>query len=332
MYTIKSKPEDFVVEELIDLKLDDSGGYAYFWLRKRDYNTVKAIEKVSSFIRCRVRDIGFAGNKDRCAVTKQAISIKDPQRRVDPERFSGFNRDDLNLEYIGRGKVPVSMGDLTGNRFEIVLRDCEKEPEQITWFVNYFDEQRFSETNKEVGKAIVKKDFKRACELVSNDAVTRHLDGKQNDFVGALKTLPFKTRMLLVHAYQSWLWNETVKGFLLSLCDDFYRVEYSLGEFVFPKSEVAQISVPIVGFGTELGDGKVDKMIKGLLVKEGIGVRDFVVGGMPELSAEGGARDVVVEVRGLKIEKMEEKEYRIMFSLSKGCYATMAVKRMMANP
>jgi hypothetical protein len=40
MYKIKETPEDFVVEELIKLELDDQGQYAYFWLNKKGYTTI----------------------------------------------------------------------------------------------------------------------------------------------------------------------------------------------------------------------------------------------------------------------------------------------------
>jgi tRNA pseudouridine13 synthase len=330
MYLLKSKPEDFIVEEKITLHLDEEGGYAYFWLRKRGYTTVRALEKIAAFLNIRLRDIGFAGNKDKEAVTKQAISIKDPGRRIGERRFEKFNSPDLPLEYIGRGKAPISLGELEGNRFEIIIREADKEPARITQFVNYFDDQRFSETNKDVGKAILKAEFKKACELIKADEVARHLKEKPNDCVGAMKKLPLKIRQMHIHAYQSWLWNETVKLYLQCKYRNFKKCSYSLGELVFPNISLPIVSIPIIGFGYEKASKEVEGIIKGIMKKEGLTERDFIIKAMPELSAEGGKRELVAEVHELKIEKIGGKEYKLIFSLPKGCYATMAVKRMMA--
>ncbi|MBW2964594.1 tRNA pseudouridine(13) synthase TruD [Candidatus Woesearchaeota archaeon] len=328
-YTIKSKPEDFVVEEQIEIDLDDSGDYAYFWLWKKGHDTIWAVEKIASRLRLRSRDIGFAGAKDRHAVTRQVVSIKDPGRRVGEESLSDLKAPDISFEYIGRGKSPVSLGDLTGNRFEIVLRDCDSSPRVVSQFVNYFDEQRFSGTNRDVGKAIVLGEFKKACSLISAKSVELHLADKKSDYVGAIKALPLKTRMMLVHAYQSWLWNETVSQYLRAK-HDCESVKYSLGELCFPKTEIDNFTVKIPGFGTELDSSETDNILKDILKKEGVALRDFVVRAMPELSAEGGVRDVVVAVSDCAVENVGDGAYMVKFFLPKGCYATMCVKQMMA--
>lgn len=333
-YKIKEKPEDFVVTEVIDLArfgLCDEGEYAYFWLKKKEYNTVSAVENVSRFLRCRTRDVGFAGNKDKQAVTKQLISIKDPAKRVGAGRFEKFNCDSLSLEYAGRGKKPASLGDLKGNMFEIIARDCDKAPVPVEWIVNYFDEQRFSDVNKEVGKAIVNGELKKACEIIISDKVKEHLKNNPGDFVGALKKLPLKTRILYIHAYQSWLWNETVRKYIESICGgEIIKLEYSLGMFVFPKQKIKEEKIPIIGFGFEKETLRknVGLIIEEIMKKEKINPRYFIIKQMPELSVEGGERALKANVENLSIEKIGEKEYKLNFFLNKGSYATFVVKRM----
>lgn len=330
MYKLKSVPEDFIVEEQIKLHIDDSGSYAYFWLRKRSYTTVRVLQKIAGFLGCRLRDIGFAGNKDKEAVTKQAVSIKDPGKRISEKRFEKFNSAELSLEYIGRGKTQICLGELEGNRFDIVVRECDKAPAAVTQFINYFDDQRFSATNKDVGKAIMKGDLKKACEMIDAEEVAEHLSENPNDHVGAMKKLPLKIRLMHIHAYQSWIWNETVKEYIAMKHKELLKASYSLGELVFPAGEIANETIPIVGFGAEKGNSDVDLIINKIMKQEMITERDFVIKSMPEISAEGGKRELVAEVKGLKIEKIDEKTYRAKFFLPKGCYATMAVKRMMA--
>ena len=79
------KPEDFVVNEIIEKKFLQSfertgkgvrkitGPYTLFLLRKREMTTHSAIEKVSGEFGLNVKEIGYAGLKDRFAVTSQYI-------------------------------------------------------------------------------------------------------------------------------------------------------------------------------------------------------------------------------------------------------------------
>ena len=50
MHKIKQIPEDFIVDEIINLKMSD-GNYAYYKLKKTDYNTVSALELLSGKFR-----------------------------------------------------------------------------------------------------------------------------------------------------------------------------------------------------------------------------------------------------------------------------------------
>jgi len=107
------------------------------------------------------------------------------------------------------------------------------------------------------------------------------------------------------------------------------KQQYSLGNLSFPQKEIARAEFPIIGFGTDLDNSKACRIIKNIMEKEKITQRDFVIKSMPELTAEGGKRELAVEMKELAIEKIGEKEYRIRFLLPKGSYATMAVKQMM---
>ena len=41
MHKLKQIPEDFIVREISDYEVDESGSYAYFVLKKKNYNTLK---------------------------------------------------------------------------------------------------------------------------------------------------------------------------------------------------------------------------------------------------------------------------------------------------
>ena len=79
MAIIKQLPEDFIVEELQPAKLKLSPGncnYKYFWLTKKGLSTLEAIRAISDYLGISKDRIGFAGAKDKKAVTTQLISIR----------------------------------------------------------------------------------------------------------------------------------------------------------------------------------------------------------------------------------------------------------------
>lgn len=312
MYTIKQIPEDFIVNEVSSMKLSE-GPYGYFLLKKRNYTTQAAIEKIASALNIPLKNIGYAGNKDRQAITTQMISI---ERHY--ERAKTFKATDIELEFRGTGSDPISLGDLESNSFEIVVRNITKLPKKMKQFVNLFDEQRFSMNNAEIGKMIVKKELKKALESLNNgkyERNAREFFEKTNDAPGALRRIPGKILRLYVHAYQSLLWNQAAEE--------------------LSKKYKENVDIPLVGFGTEIENKEIQEIYDDIFKEEGITQRDFLIRSIPEISSEGHTRRLYAEIKDLEIGKLEDdelnkgmKKVKISFSLGKGCYATMAIKNM----
>ena len=199
-----------------------------------------------------------------------------------------------------------------------------------------------STNNVAIGRALVKKDFATAVTLIDEAMVSKHLEEKKNDFVGALKKIPIRLLRLYVNAYQSYLWNETLAAYLLSKGEVLKEVNYSLGKFVFvsDSKRFVDLEVPIIGFGSEevLVDSIMKKITDDLMAKEGINYNDFVIKQIPELTLEGEFRRAFVSVKNMEIGTFEEddlnvgkKKVLVTFSLGKGSYATMVIKRMVGK-
>lgn len=306
MYQIKQLPEDFIVKEISNVKIKSRGSYLYFKLGKKNWNTLDAVKAISKRLNIPLKNTGFAGSKDRKAVTEQLVSFK----RVKKEKIESLKLKDISLTFLGYGDEPITLGDLKGNYFEIVVRNLDnfkiKIPKKI---INYFDEQRFSRNNIEVGRSIIKKDFKKACEILG-------LKVKNNDCIGALKEIPKRLLKMYVNAYQSCIWNEAVKRAI--------------------DKGIKAKEIPLVGFGTNAGEfPEVKEIIKELLEKEKTSLNDFIIKQIPELSQEGGLRKVSVKVKDFKVlEKGDDelnkgkKKIKISFTLPKGSYGTIVVKEM----
>src|SRR3989344_3916123 len=306
---IKQLPEDFAVEELIRLELNENGEQTYFWLTKRNWTTGKAISTIAQRCHTSMRRFKFAGNKDRNAVTKQAVSAF----KISPEQLKRIMIKDIEINIIGKGNTPISLGTLSGNKFTIIVRDLKAKVNskklakiKSVGFPNYFGEQRFGYGNTHlVGKEILKGDLEKA--------VLNWLIQNPTDFGGALRIIPKTMRRMYIHAYQSGIWNKA-----LEKCLDKIKGNPEL---------------PIPGTDTKLGNDVFSKAIKSALKREKIILDDFSSKRIPELASEGTTRKAFVKPKKLKIGKLEKDELnkgkhklKIIFSLEKGAYATELIK------
>jgi len=340
MYKIKQIPEDFIVKEITNIKLKDNRNYTYFILKKKNYTTERAVSTIAHYLKTDRKNIGYAGSKDKNALTEQLNTIKGQIKKQD------IKLKDIELIYKGKGDERISLGDLKGNEFIITVRNLNKKEIKLSsiQIPNYFDEQRFSKNNYIIGKSILKKDFKKAVNLILEDYsennvgferyVKEHISRLPNDFVGAIKKVPKKIRMMYVHAFQSLIFNKTIAELIISETEDYKKVNYSQGIFVFPNKDLNNIKIPIIGFGTEFKDKKIKEISSALLKKEGITLREFIVRGMPELASEGDERNMFVKAEKLNIKteddelNKDKKKCIISFTLPKGSYATIVIKKI----
>jgi tRNA pseudouridine13 synthase len=318
-YKLNQNPEDFIVDEIPSIALKESGQYLIFRMKKKNYSTEDAVQHIARSLGTSRKSLGYAGSKDSRAITTQLISI----RGATKEHALSLRMKDIELEFLGCLENPISLGDLEGNRFEITIRNITERPRPIERMLNVFGKQRFSKNNPASGKAILKKDFRQAIESICNSSpkdkalIEEHLEKNKNDFVGGLKKLPWKNIQLLVHAYQSKIWNNAAR-------------EYALNE------RPRDATLPIVGFSTYFADDEIAHIYKKILEEEGISLSDFVIRQIPELSSDGGERKLYAEIKDLEIGELAEdelnpgmKKCNVKFSLGKGSYATEAIKEMM---
>jgi tRNA pseudouridine13 synthase len=311
-YTIKDEPEDFLVDEELDRNLADTGEYLVLKVTKRRYNTEDMVETLAEHTNMGRRRFGYAGNKDRQAITTQHVSVKGGR----PSEFDEVSLKDIEVEVSGYTDTPINLGDLKGNHFTIKARGVsESDITRKNRFVNYFDEQRFSSANHVIGKHIVKDRWEDAVKILQDDdyhgeIIDDHLSDHPNDYKTALRQLPGNLLQLFVHAYQSQLWNRCVKENLDGL---------SHGD-----------TFPLIGFGTRPDNDLERKVMKEVMDDEDITPRSFIIRSIPELSAEGTRRDVYKAIEDLSVTE-EQGAVKISFYLEKGSYATMALKHLLDN-
>ena len=323
MYKLKQVPEDFIVEEIPKLVLD-GGEFNYFLLEKKNWATKDIVKKIADKLRINQKYINIAGNKDKNAITRQYISIYN----INPKHVENLKIKDTKLKFIGKGKERLKLGQLKGNKFKIIVRNLDSKAKlEIRYIENYYDEQRFGMKNSEIGCALIKKEFDKACSLAN-----LRVNGR--DYVGALRSQGKRVLRFYINSYQSGLFNKAIFNYFNPVYKKPFFINTDYGKLIFSNEVVKNRKVPIVGFLTEL-KGDFKKIYEDIIKEEGILLSDFLIKQMPEISSEGNERDLIKEVYDFnynygKDELNKGKLKAVLeFSLDPGSYATLVVKKLL---
>lgn len=163
---LRAAPEDFLVEELPGFEPSGQGEHLLLTVRKRDMNTAHAARRIAQWAGVGEMSIGYAGLKDRHAVTIQRFTVHLPKRNAPAiETLAIDDPSGERLEVLDHAwhakKLP--RGALAGNRFVLMLRDVEGERAAIDARLrtigmrgvpNYFGEQRFGRGGGNVASAL----------------------------------------------------------------------------------------------------------------------------------------------------------------------------------
>jgi tRNA pseudouridine13 synthase len=117
---LKERPEDFLVEELPAYEPSGSGEHLYLYVEKRDISTMHMVYAIARHFGVRHRDVGYAGLKDKVAVTRQLVSVHVPGKG--PESFPAFEHPRIHVLWSDLHANKLRQGHLAGNRFMIRIR------------------------------------------------------------------------------------------------------------------------------------------------------------------------------------------------------------------
>ena len=161
---IRTTDEDFEVEEIALYPPTGDGGHTFLWIEKRGTSTVAVADTLASRAGVSRRDIGFAGRKDRYAVARQWFSVPG----LDPAVPSGEEHDGFRVLEARRHRHKLRLGQLSGNRFRIVVRELDEREASAALgrlaeiercgMANRFGDQRFGRQgeNAELGAAALR--------------------------------------------------------------------------------------------------------------------------------------------------------------------------------
>jgi tRNA pseudouridine13 synthase len=114
---LRASPEDFVVEEELGYQASGAGEHVFLTVRKRGRNTQEVARAIAKLSGVPQMAVGYAGLKDRHAVTTQHFTVQLPGREA-PD-WALLDDDSLQILNAERHHRKIRRGGLRGNRFVI---------------------------------------------------------------------------------------------------------------------------------------------------------------------------------------------------------------------
>ena len=336
----KQNKEDFIVTEIPLYEFSGEGEHLIIKFRKKDLTTWHALEIFANYVNCRVRDIGYAGLKDKNAMTIQYISI----HKQYEERLKSFKHEQIKILETTYHNNKIKIGHLKGNKFFIRLkRVLVKDVPKIKLVLlklkefgmaNYFGYQRFG---------------------IEGD---NYIKGEEI-ICGTLKEKNRKLKQMYLNSYQSLKFNNWLsKRIEISKIIDSFHVDKLVKILNIPMNELKTMKKQKHPFKVMRGDvmshypfGKIfhvenleeesekfllkDRVPTGLLIgkKSKMAIHtallyeDEIVRQTSLLN--GSRRFSWVYLNDLKSEYKEEKNhFELSFSLPKGSYATEVIEQI----
>jgi tRNA pseudouridine13 synthase len=157
---LRAEPEDFRVEEQLSFVPSGDGPHFLVHVEKRAANTRWVAAEIARLGGLPVAEVGYAGLKDRHAITTQWFSV--PARPHPAEFWSGVRTDEFRVLDVHANARKLKRGALSGNRFRIRLRKVTWSREQLDLKLaalrthgapNYFGPQRFGRDGYNLDRA-----------------------------------------------------------------------------------------------------------------------------------------------------------------------------------
>ena len=338
-FHFKQSPRDFVVEEIPLYEFSGEGEHLILFVRKKSLATPEMIGIIARYLGIKNKEIGYAGLKDKHAMTKQYISL----HKKYEEALEGFNHDGIKIISKTYHNNKLRIGHLKGNRFYIKVKK-----------VNPTSAAKIDEALKSISKAGMPNFF--GYQRFGNDG-DNHILGEKLAKGEAKERNP-RVKKLLINAYQSHLFNLWLSRRLeINSLVSSFKVEEIETLLNLPNGEVAKMKTQEHAFKLMSGDimehypyGKLfefegdakdltrfnerDISVTGLLCGKKVKMSGGSAGEIEKdfddtINADGARRFAWIyptEIEGRF--KPVEAHYEMNFTLPKGSYATVLIEEI----
>ena len=299
--TLKRFNEDFQVTELPLQPPSGAGEHIWLEVEKNGANTGFVAQQLAEAAGVKEWDVGYAGLKDRYAITRQWFSIYLPKGEA-PD-LTALEHPEFKVLSQSRHVKKLRPGDLAGNRFRIVLREVVGDREAIEANLkavalqgvpNYFGAQRFGFDggNIEQGRAMLAREIR-----VRNPK-------KKGLYLSAVRSFVFNEVLALRMA--QGLWGKTLPGDVLN--------------------EAGRPTGPL------WGRGRLSTSDEALALEMSVAERHAgLCNGMEHAGLEQERRALVASPSEMSWEWPQADQLVLSFTLPAGTYATSVLSEILST-
>jgi tRNA pseudouridine13 synthase len=312
---IRVRPEDFSVDEA--LRFEPAGEGAHAWLRveKRAMDTFHVAKLLARQANVRPLDVGYAGLKDRHAVTTQWFSVN-LGGRADPD-WCALDGEALKVLCVTRHAKKLRRGQIRENRFRITLRGIRGDRDALDACLkriatcgvpNYFGPQRFGRDGA---------NLERAVEMFS---AGRRVRGRQarGMYLSAARAHIFNR--VLCERVASGSWNRALNGDVLMFDDSRSRFPVEDDDATRdPRLDRLELhpTGPLWGRGSPDSAGAAAEIERRASADLGV-----LTAGLESAGLDADRRALRLAVREFAFEAVEDDALTLSFALRPGSFAT----------
>ncbi|MDR0965458.1 MAG: tRNA pseudouridine(13) synthase TruD [Myxococcales bacterium] len=351
---LRVAPEDFEVEELPAYEPSGEGDHLFLWIEKRDRTTREVAQALARRLGISERDVGYAGLKDKRALTRQFFSVPGfPSADGWCERIAqalgalpgGVHPNEDPIERARRDLTDhgfrvvfhehhsnkLKTGHLRGNRFRIRLREVHPDALERAQAIaaalaksglpNAFGPQRFGRDgqNARLGRGLVLGENRPELIRVRRDRFLRRL------CVSAFQSLLFNR--VLTERIAEGLFDQAIEGDLMKKLDTGGLFTSANAGEDTPRVARFEISPtgPIFGHRMMRPASSAWQREQRVLQSEGIELASFAP---LKADGEGSRRPMRIPI-ALDVKADAEGELVLTFDLPKGAFATVLLREVM---
>jgi len=401
---LRKRLEDFEVEEVVSIpgrshwiwmQENSKGKHQIVKIKAKNWDTHVLVKELSRKLNIGQKSIGFAGTKDKRAITTQHFSVK-----TSTDNLSIIDLENIELDFLHSSIKPIRLGNLVGNKFRIKITKSSNSKDDINsifselngFFPNFFGVQRFGTVRPIthiVGEKIVHgdyegavldyltlgspnfaghegrevlletKDFKKALEkfpthMLFERQLLGHLSRNKEDFTGAILQLPENLSKMLVHGYQSLIFNKVLD---MRIKEGIEASLPQVGDCVMPadgyggpdqrvtievtdrnqsklskrcREGKAWVAGLLPGANSNFSKGRQGELEREVMNDFGVKFSDFIINDIPELSSYGMYRPLFQKYNEIDIN-YDSGDPVFSFWLHKGTYATSFLREIMKS-
>lgn len=318
---IRVADEDFRVVEQLGYLPSGEGEHLWLEVEKRDWNTLDVARFLAERAGVPVRNVGFAGLKDRHAVTRQPFTVH-LAGRADPA-WQEWQAPGIRILSAARHRRKIQRGRLCGNRFELVVRDFDGDRDGLELRLaqisaggvpNRFGEQRFGGNNIARAHRMFRGELRRAPSRA-----------KRGFYLSAARSLIFNR--VLDERIRRADWNQVIDGDVLNLDGSRSRFAAAADDPALPQRiETLDLhpTGPLFGVGA-LETGGTAAAIEQAQIDQERELAD----GLLRFGTAMDRRPLRMRVGPIESAWCPDGSLELAFTLPAGCFATTVLAEIL---